>query len=130
MAGRTPDALINDESVESFSYSALGNYLRRREYYVKDQYDWVWGFVDSVDEYFEEDGENSCNLSVYTGATETNSVGRFEDKYGNANNVPNPIPACAINPNCRSEFRQFVTVGGVPFDHSVVYDCNNVQIGR
>jgi len=106
VGGRTPDALINDESVETFSFSAPGNYLRSRQYFVKDQYDWVWGFVDSVSEAWEEDGQNGCNLTeIHTGVANTNEVGRFADIYGNINQVPDPLPACSVVPNCQSEWR-------------------------
>lgn len=129
---RQPWGLTNDINVETFVYNGPGDYLRSRGYVVYDQYGWVWGFVDSVTEWYEQHGLNECNIiSVDTGQGATNEVGRFSDRYGN-HDGNSAIPACALPQYqaCRSEFNQFINVAGVTFDHPVTWRCDDVHVSR
>ena len=81
---------------DQFTYTSPGNYLRTRIWQVKDQHTAPWNYIGPVSESFEEfAGENGCNLTIIVDSTFTNNQGRFQDRYGNHNNQPNPIPACA-----------------------------------
>jgi hypothetical protein len=75
--------------------------------------------------------QNGCNLQVVTGSpVNTTSQGQFSDKYGNTTGAPNPIPACASLPSCKSKFTQRYTIAGYPFTHQLTYGCADVQISR
>lgn len=133
--GRIAHTLTNRAGEETFVFWSLGDYLRRRVYEVKDQFDFVWNYVDPVHEEVEASAsQNGCNLTFETAIAQTNLQGTFQDQYGNVNGPGGGmgIPACQIPQfqSCVTQSRQYITVAGVPFDHDITWSCYDVNVAR
>jgi hypothetical protein len=115
----------------SFTFNSPGNYLRTKVYEVRDQYSNIWDYDgDSVAETYDI-GTNGCNLTLVTGSASVNSVGRFQDQYGNYNGT-STIPACWSGyPNCVTESYQTIRIDNrASFAHAVNWGCSDVDVDR
>lgn len=117
----------------SFVYHGLGDYLLTLHWQVLFSTGGLsgnWTFANAPISEWYDYYANTCNLTIFTDTTTTNSDGKFADQYGNVNAVNNPIPACQTLPNCGTSTRQSIQVLNDVFSHLVAWSCAGVNVDR
>jgi hypothetical protein len=131
--GRRPNSVANTSYTTA--YQDPGNYFVARWYEISDQYGWVLGYEDTVQESWEPEGNNTCNITVEEapGPAPVYWNGTYNDAYGNVDGGQ-IITGCTDNSHpewqqCTSDFRQWYSISGQDFSQHVTFGCFNMSFG-